>query len=96
MAGVQSFFTLVVSSKNTFESGKKGFKYDFIQGNFNTPSDSEVMVANVQIPYSFHNITQAYNNNFSFPKSSNTYTTNTITVPDGFYTTTSLNCYLQQ
>ena len=92
-------FTLVINSKNTFGSGNNCYKYDFIQGNFNIPPDSEVMVANVQIPYSFYNITQAYNNNsfqFSFPKSSNTYTTTTITIPDGFYTTTSLNYYLQQ
>ena len=63
---------------------------------FNIPPDSEVMVANVQIPYSFYNITQAYNNNsfqFSFPTATYTYATSTITIPDGFYTTTSLNCY---
>ncbi len=57
------------------------------------------MVAYVHIPYSFYNITQAYNNNsckYIFPKSSNNYTTTTFSVPDGFYTTTSLNYYLQQ
>ena len=92
-------FTLVINSKNTFGSGNNTYKYDFIQGNFNIPPDSEVMVANVQIPYSFYNITQAYNNNsfqFSFPTSTYTYATSTITIPDGFYTTTSLNYYLQQ
>ena len=92
-------FTLVINSKNTFGSGNNTFKYDFIQGNFNIPPDSEVMVANVQIPYSFYNITQAYNNNsfqFSFPTSTYTFATSTITIPDGFYTTTSLNYYLQQ
>ncbi len=74
-------------------------KYIFIQGNFNIPPDSEAKVANVQIPYSFYSITQAYHNNsfqFSFPSATNTYSTSTITIPDGFYTTTSLNYYLQQ
>ena len=92
-------FTLVLNSANAYGSQNNTFKYDFIQGNFNIPPDSEVMVANVQIPYSFYNITQAYNNNsfqFSFPTSSTTYTTSTITIPDGFYTTTSLNYYFQQ
>lgn len=92
-------FTLVINSKNSVGSGNNCYKYDFIQGNFNIPPDSEVMVANVQIPYSFYNITQAYNNNsfqFSFPTGSTTYATSTITIPDGFYTTTSLNYYLQQ
>ena len=92
-------FTLVINSKNTFGSGNNTFKYDFIQGNFVIPPESEVMVANVQIPYSFYNITQAYNNNsfqFNFPSGSYGFTTSTINIPDGFYTTTSLNYYLQQ
>ena len=46
-------FTLVMNSKNTYGSGNNTYKYDFIQGNFNIPPDSEVVVANVQIPYSF-------------------------------------------
>ena len=92
-------FTLVLNSQNVFGTGNNTYKYNFIQGMFNIPPDSEVMVANVQIPYSFYNITAAYNNNqfqFSWPTSSSTYTTSTITIPDGFYTTTSLNYYLQQ
>ena len=92
-------FTLVINSKNLIGSGNNTYKYDFIQGNFNIPPDSEVMVANVQIPYSFYNITQAYNNNifqFTWPTGSNTYSSTLITIPDGFYTTTSLNYYLQQ
>lgn len=92
-------FTLVLNSKNSFGANNNTYKYDFIQGNFNIPPDSEVMIANVQIPYSFYNITVAYNNNsfqFSFPTGSTTFATSTITIPDGFYTTTSLNYYLQQ
>ena len=92
-------FTLVLNSQNTFGTGNNTYKYNFIQGNFVIPPDSEVMVANVQIPYSFYNITAAYNNNqfqFSFPTGSSGYITSTITIPDGFYTTTSLNYYLQQ
>ena len=92
-------FTLVINSKNSFGANNNTYKYDFIQGNFNIPPDSEVMIANVQIPYSFYNISQAYNNNsfqFSFPTGSATFETSTITIPDGFYTTTSLNYYLQQ
>ena len=92
-------FTLVLNSQNVYEGGNNTYKYNFIQGNFNIPPDSEVMVANVQIPFSFYNITAAYNNNqfqFSWPTGSSGYTTITITIPDGFYTTTSLNYYLQQ
>ena len=49
-------FTLVLNSKNSFGANNNTYKYDFIQGNFNIPPDSEVMIANVQIHYSFYNI----------------------------------------
>ena len=57
-------FTLVLNSQNVFGTGNNTYKYNFIQGMFNIPPHSEVMVANVQIPYSFYNITAAYNNKF--------------------------------
>ena len=91
-------FTLVLNSQNIIGSGNNTYKYDFIKGNFTIPEDSEVMVANVQLPYSFYNITSAYNNNsfiLHFPHQ-NHYNLYTITIPDGFYTTTSLNFFLQQ
>ena len=92
-------FTLVLNSGNNFGSGNNTYKYDFLQGNFTIPEGAEAMVANVQLPYSFYNITSSYNNNkfnFHFPVLSSSYAVFTITIPDGFYTTTSLNYYLQQ
>jgi len=92
-------FTLVLNSGNTYGSGNNTYKYDFMKGNFTIPEGAEAMVANVQLPYSFYNITSAYNNNqfkFYFPSGSSTYIGSTITIPDGFYSTTSLNYYLQQ
>lgn len=91
-------YTLVLNNKNLVGTGNNIYQYNFLQGNFNIPDDTEIMVANCQIPYSFYNITTAYNNNkfvFNFPSGSSTYTTIIITIPDGFYTTTSLNNYLQ-
>ena len=78
-------FTLVLNSQSVFGTGNNTHKYNFIQGMFNIPPDIKVMVANIQIPYSFYNITAAYNNNqfhFSFPTASATYATATITIPD--------------
>ena len=46
-------FTLVLNSQNVIGTGNKTYKYDLIKGNFTIPEDSEVMVANVQLPYSF-------------------------------------------
>ena len=92
-------FTLVLNSQNVFGTGNNTYKYNFIKGNFTIPEDAECMVANVQLPYSFYNITSAYGNNsfrLYFPVGSGNYSLYTITLPDGFYTTTSLNYYLQQ
>ena len=92
-------FTLVLNSQNVIGTGNNTYKYDFIKGNFTIPENSEVMVANVQLPYSFYNITSAYSNNqfkLYFPTASSTNNTYTITIPDGFYTTSSPNFFLQQ
>jgi hypothetical protein len=45
----------------------------------------------------FHNITQAYNHfNLVFYTGGYGFSTSTITLPPDFYTSTSLNYYLQQ
>ena len=56
------------------------------------------MLTSFQIPYSWYNITSRYNNSFKiyFPIGTNIYASYTVTLPDGFYTTTSLNAYIQQ
>ena len=56
-------FTLVLNSGNLYGTGNNTYKYDFLKGNFTIPEGAEAMVANVQLPYSFYNITSAYNNN---------------------------------
>jgi len=92
-------YTLVINNKNLVGVGNNTYQYNFLQGNFNIPEGTTMMVANCQIPYSFHNITAAYGNNqltFNFPTGSSSYQAYNITIPDGFYTTTSLSNYLQQ
>ena len=52
------------------------------------PPDSEIMVANVAIPYLSYNITAAYDNNqfqFSFSTGSAGFTTSNKTIHDGFF-----------
>jgi hypothetical protein len=58
-------FILILNSQIVIiiQTGNNTFKYDFIKGNFTIADDSAVMIANVQLPYSFYNITSAYNNN---------------------------------
>ena len=64
---------------------------------FNIPENSEISISSVVLPYSFYNITKNYNNNvliYYFPHLAGNIIY-TITLPDGFYSTTDLNNYFQ-
>lgn len=92
-------YNLVINGSNVVNALKNTYRYDFINGTFEIADGSEIMITSLQIPYSWFNITTRNNNNifrFYWPTGSSTYTLNTITLPDGFYTTTSLNAYIQQ
>ena len=86
-------FALVINSQNLLGNGNNTFQYNFLGGTFTIPEGSEMMITNIQIPYSFYNISQLYGNNLitlNFPNSSGGYTAYNWTIPDGFYTITSL------
>ena len=92
-------FSLVLNSGNLIGTNNNTFQYQFKRGNFNIPQGSQILVSGVQIPYSFYNITAAYGNNqiiFNFPTGTTTYATYNIIIPDGFYTQSSFNNFLQQ
>ena len=89
-------YNLVLNSNNAINNST--FQYKFING-FVINDEAELAISNIQIPYSWFNVTQAYNNNsiqIRFPALSTTFFTGTITFPDGFYTATDLNAYIQQ
>jgi hypothetical protein len=92
-------YNLVINGSNVVNALKNTYRYDFINGTFEIAEGSEIMITSLQIPYSWFNITARNNNNifrFYWPTASATYNLFTITLPDGFYTTTSLNAYIQQ
>ena len=92
-------YNLVINGSNVVNALKNTYRYDFINGTFEISEGSEIMITSLQIPYSWFNITARNNNNifrFYWPTGSNTYNQFTITLPDGFYTTTSLNAFIQQ
>ena len=97
-----SSFTLVLNSSNVTNTNNNSiYTYNFINGGFRIEDDMEVMVSSAQIPYSIFNITQAYNNNsfvlyFPTGSTSSSYTQFTITLPDGFYTMSDFNNYIDQ
>ena len=95
-------YSLVLNSSNVVAgSNNNTYRYNFIQGSFNIPENSEISISSVILPYSFFNKTKAYNNNilhYFFPLSAgfpNNFTDFTITIPDGFYTTTDINNFFK-
>lgn len=87
-------YNLVLNSNNAINNST--FQYKFING-FVINDEAELAISNIQIPYSWFNVTQAYNNNsviLTFPSLIPTIIT--ITFNDGFYTVTDLNAYIQQ
>ena len=91
-------FTLVLNSSNVSNtSTNTTFKYNFIQGGFQV-KDMEMCVSSITLPYSFYNVSSYYaNRTFSliFPTAATT-TTISVTLPEGFYTVTDINSYIQQ
>ena len=94
------YFSLIVNSSNVtnLNNGNNTYQYNFIGGSMTIPENSEISISSATIPYSWRNITAAYNNNsyrFYWPQTSGTYTTYTITMPDGFYSASDINTYFQ-
>jgi hypothetical protein len=91
-------FILTLNSTNVSNTTTNtSFKYNFINGGF-TCKDYEMCVSNVTLPYSFYNVSSYYNNktfSLSFPTAA-TFTSYDITLPDGFYTVSTINNYIQQ
>ena len=57
---------LVLNSTNVVGNNNNTYKYNFINGMFQI-KDCEISIANISIPYSWFNITSAYqNNSFQF------------------------------
>ena len=90
---------IIVNSTNVVAgTNNSTFQYNFISGSFDVPANSEICISNMTIPYSFYNVNAAYYNNASFQynwKVAGVTTTTTITLPNGFYSVSDINNYLQ-
>ena len=91
-------FVLTLNSTNvTNTNNNSSFKYNFINGGF-IAKDYEMCISSITIPYSFFNVSAYYSNKtFSliFPTAATTITYD-FTLPDGFYSVTDINSYIQQ
>ena len=87
---------LVLNSSNVIGRDNNIYKYNFINGMFTIKEDSEIALSSVTMPYSWFNITSAYNNNtFQIIWYGSATTTYTVILPDGFYLISDINNYLE-
>jgi hypothetical protein len=85
--------TLILNSSNITNTDNSRFTYIFPQGGY-TFKDDLIAVNSISQYFSTFNITTGYNNNtFSYIWVDNT--TNSITIPNGFYSVAQLNAFLQ-
>lgn len=91
-------FSLVINSSNSVGTGNNTYQYNFLTGSMNIPENAVISISSATIPYSWRNITQRNNNNvfnLYWPNGAS-YTTYTITIPDGFYSVATLQAFIEQ
>lgn len=90
--------SLIPITSNQSTSQPNVFTYQFPNGASNF-KDQQVALASLILPYSWYNISSAIGNNtftLVFPDTDGTAeTTVSVVIPDGFYTVSALNDYLQ-
>jgi len=87
-------YTLVLNSDNVISTNNTTYKYNFINGSFVVPENSEMCVSQIVMPYSFFNINKGLYNNNSF----NYYWDGVLykmIFKDGFYSVSDLNQYME-
>lgn len=91
-------FALVLNSSNVVSgSNNTRYQYNFIGGGFRA-DNMEICISQASIPYAWYNISSSYgNNSFSLilPTAGTTQTI-AVTLPDGFYSVTDIQNYIQQ
>ena len=89
--------TLILNSSNVIGSNNNTYQYNFIGGAFHA-KNCVLAVGSLTIPYSWFNITHAYNNQtftIAFPYGAGLSYSMAITLPPGFYLISDINNYVQ-
>jgi len=90
-------YSLVLNSSNVIGTNNNSFQYNFISGSFKA-ENAEISISSVVIPNSFYNVASMFANNtvtLIFPRGSTTVSL-PITFPDGNYSVTDLQNYIEQ
>lgn len=94
----QDQYPIILNESNLVQAGGRSnnvYRYNFPQGAIKFEKHARVAVGNINIFYSWYNISAELNNNtfsIEFP----VFGTLNITIPDGYYDVGSLNSFIQQ
>jgi hypothetical protein len=96
---MSEYSTLVINDTNSIPNGNyfNKYRYEFPQPTF-FKKGSKIAMSNIQIPYSFFNVMNFYNNNkftLKIPTATGLVIEN-ITIPDGNYSILSFNNIINQ
>jgi hypothetical protein len=98
MSSDETIYPLILNSSSLVPSTNNNvYRYTFPVGSVKF-SNSKVAISNINIYYSWFNITSTYGNNsfqIRWPIGAGT-STYTVTIPNGFYDIPALNGYIQQ
>ena len=88
-------YNIILNSTNNIDTQNNSiYRYQFSNGNFKIAENSEICVSQIQIPYSWYNISAFYGNN-SFQIIDWLNVTRTITLTDGFYNISDIQNYIE-
>jgi hypothetical protein len=92
-------FNIILNSNNVVKNNNYANQlvFNFINGSFNVKKNMKLQLISAQIPYSFFNISNYYQNNkfnIYWPRGTNMILFN-VTIPDGFYSVDTLNKYIK-
>jgi hypothetical protein len=90
-------FPLIINGNNLVNDNgfNNTYRYVFPRGSVKF-ADSKIAIETISMYYSWQNISSTnQNNTFSFTFTQATPTTYNVVIPDGFYTVSDLNLYLQ-
>ena len=89
-------YNIILNSSNVVGTTKSNYEYNFINGNFDIFDDASMTVSQVVIPYSWFNLNNANYNNTTFSFYFGDTTMRTIIFPDGYYTVSDIQNYIEQ
>lgn len=86
-------YNLILNNTNVSGNNNSTYTFNFTNGAFEIKKDALLCISNITLPYSWYNISTFYNNQ-SFVFIDWLGNPHTITLPNGFYTISDLNGYI--